>query len=485
MGLQFRGKHETILHDTTAEIDVEGGLNSGKTILCLTKELRAAQKWAGIWVLIARWTDEAVRTLLRPPFEQVARIEGVSVAWNEKEHYYALENGSRIYAFGLKTQSQDPEQRYGKIRGFAGSRIYIDQAEQLPKDIAEELRARLRPDIEASHKGITYPTQLTFSPNPTNDGTWLATQFPIRNTIKGRRYYALSLFDNQHNLSQDSIDSILRTYPPEHPKHQTVVLGQRGLNVIGDAIYEMQFDRKAHVRELVLRDDMPCIEALEVGKHNPVWLLAQRSFHGGLNFLGGIIGRRMMLDDFLPVVKRYRGDWIPTGAELKTCSGPMGISTSGYTLMNQLQAGGFRPIWRPDGNAPDVQLAMIEYIGGELRRRTVAREEAIGISNDASRWLSIDPRDGSVREVPFLAFAFEGGYVYDSHTLSVGNKEIRQPYADDEYANAMRCVEHIALNFCAGMPTDAEQRERERRMRAEMAVEGPSAGLGLHGWMST
>lgn len=480
--LEFRGQHLKILHDTTAEIDVEGGLNSGKTILCLAKELRAAVKWRGIWILVSRWTDEAVRTLLRPPLEQVARIEQIAIAWNDKEHYYALENGSRIYAFGLKTQSQEPEQRYGKIRGFAGSRIYIDQAEQLPKDIAEELRARLRPDIEASHLGISYPTQLTFSPNPTNDGTWLAAQFPIKNTIKGRHYYALSLFDNAHNLKQDSIDSILRIYPVEHPKHQTVVLGQRGLNVIGDPIYEVQFDRKVHVREIPSRDDFAFIEALEVGKHNPVWLLAQRSFHGGLNFLGGIIGKRMMLDDFLPIVKRYRSDWMPDGAEIKTCTGPLGISTSGYTLSNQLTGAHFQPIYRPDGNSPDVQLAMIEYIGGELRRRTVAREEAIGISNDTTRWLSFST-DGAMREVPFLAFAFEGGYVWDPHMVSVGSKEVRQPFADDEYANVMRCVEHLALNFCAGLPTDAEKRERERRMRQDATIQGFGAAGGAHGWL--
>ncbi len=480
-GLQFKGKHVQILHDTTAEIDVEGGLNSGKTILCLAKELRAALKWAGIWILISRWTDEAVRTLLRPPFEQVARIEGIDVAWNEKEHYYALENGSRIYAFGLKTQSQEPEQRYGKIRGFAGSRIYIDQAEQLPKDIAEELRARLRPDIEASHKGISYPTQLTFSPNPTNDGTWLATQFPLKNTIKGRHYYALSLFDNAHNLKQESIDSILRVYPPEHPKHQTVVLGQRGLNVIGDPIYEAQFDRKAHVRELPFRDDMPFLEALEVGKHNPTWLLAQRSFHGGLNLLGGLIGKRMMLDDFLPIVKRYRSEWLPPDAEIKTCSGPMGNQSSGYTLIDQITAAHFLPIWRPDGNSPDVQLAMIEYLGGELRRRTVGRDEAIGINSDPAKWLSA-ASDGTVREVPFLAFALEGGYVWDSHMVSVGNKEVRQPFADDEYANAMRCVEHIALNFCAGHETEIERQRREREQRQDASY-APNHLAGGESWM--
>jgi hypothetical protein len=461
-------------------------LNAGKTIVCLAKEVRAALRWPGIWILIARWTDEAVKTLLRPPFEQVARIEGIAdiqQRWRDKEHYYHLTNGSRVYAFGFKTQSQDVEQRYGKIRGFAGSRIFVDQAEQLPRDIAEELRARLRPDIEAAHKGVSYPTQLTFSNNPTNHGSWLAVQFPAKGHIEGRYRYVLSLFDNEHNLPAASMTAILRTYPPDHPKYHTVVLGEDGPNIIGDAIYDAQFDRKAHVREIAYRDDMPLLEAFHFGTHNPVWLTMQRSPHGGMQFLGGLIGRHLMLDDFFPVVHRYRSEWFPDDADIRTCTGPMGKTSSGYTLLDQITAAHFLPISRIDGNSPDVRLAMIEFMGGELRRRTVAREEAVGVNADPAKWLSVDPK-GNIERTPFLAFAFEGGYVWDEEPVSVGNKLLRQAYEDDEFANAMHCVEHLALNFCAGQETEQERERRERQQTQDALMEGPAIAGGDLSWLT-
>lgn len=466
MSIEFRGQHAAFLHDETSEIDLEGALSSGKTVVCLWKELEALRKWPGIWILICRWTDDAVRTLLRPQFEQLGRLHGTTLKWHDKENYYQLENGSKVYAFGLKTQSQDPEQRYGKIRGLPVSRIYADQPEQFPSDIASELRFRLRPDIEAAARKIEYPRQLTFSPNPPNDDHWLAKQFPTNNRLKNRRYYALSIFDNAHNLPEGMIEQALQTYPPEHPKHRTMILGERGMNVTGEAIYENIFDRVAHVRVCEPSRDLPLLEAFECGRHNPVWTVAQRTAHGGLVLLGGIMGKRMMLEDFLPFVRTHRHDWFD-GCQIKTCVPPMGesiLSPSRYTMNRLLKDAGFSATQRQNANAPDVQLAMIEYVASLLRRRTVAREEALGIHNVSSRWLSVSA-DGTVKEVPFMAYAFEGGYVWSEHAVSVSNKVIRQAHDDDEYANAMRCVENIVLNFCAGQQTDAE-RDRVREKAA-------------------
>jgi hypothetical protein len=484
MKLEFHGVHAEILADRIAERDIEGSLSCGKTTLCLWDELEQLKKHPGIWILLSRWTEDATKTLLRPAFEQLARIHGSTWSWNRDENYYTFENGSRAYSFGLKTQSSDPEQRYGKIRGLPVSRIYVDQAEQLPADIANELRARLRPDIEARLKGIDYPRQLTFSPNPVNDSHWIAKQFPLDNKLKGRHYYGLSLFDNKHNLPADMIEGLLRAYPAEHPKHQTVILGQRGLNVIGEGVYENLFDRTLHVKAVEANHDAPLLEGFEVGKHNPVWIAAQRTYAGGLVLLGGIIGKRMMLDDFLPLVQRTRTEWWPELKTVKSCTSPMG-ETSGsarYTLVNLLRDAGLAPIWRENANAHDVQLAMIEQTAALLRRRLSAKEEAVAISNAPDRWLSVLP-DGSLKATPFLSFAFEGGYVWSEHMVSVSNKTMRQPFVDDEYSNAMRCVENILLNFFAGQKTDAQQ-EAERY--AEAQRQGPTSGFldGPHGWLS-
>lgn len=488
--LEFRGVHADFLADITPEIDLEGSLSCGKTTVALWKELCAMEKHPGIWILCARWIEDQVKTLLRPAFEQLARIHGSTHHWIDKFNYYEMGNGSRAYFFGLKTMSADPEQRYGKIRGLAVSRVYIDQAEQLPADIAGELRLRLRPDIEARLRGTDYPRQLTFTPNPTNFDHWLAKQFPEKNNIKGRKYYALSLFDNAHNLPADMIDGALTQYPMEHPKHQTVILGKRGLNVIGDAIYDNLFDRKIHVRAMDWSYDAPLIEAFELGKHNPVWVVAQRTTQGALKLLGGILGERLMLEDFIPVVRQHRAEWFPEMAGRKLtfhcCTSPMGEhehqQSDRFTLINLLREAKFRPMWRDSANSHDVQLGMIEHVGALLRRRISAREEAIGINADPTRWLSAAP-DGTIKERPFMAFAFEGGYVWDAHDVSVSNKALRQPFVDDEYSTTMRCVENLVLNFCAGQASE-DDKAATRRAASEKArtADGPSL-RGVAPWM--
>lgn len=483
MALEFRGQHLQFLHDTTAAVDLEGSLSCGKTTVCLCKELRMLKRYPGMHALIARWTDDATNTLLRPALEQMARIEGVTLSWNEKLKYYDTDNGSRIYSFGLKTQSQDPDQRYGKIRGLPVSRIYIDQAEQLPGDIASELLLRLRPDLEQRLAGSDFPRQLTFSPNPPNTDSWLAKQFPADNHIKGRKYYALSIWDNAHNLPEGFIDNALINYPPEHPKHQTVILGQRGPNIIGDPIYENLFDRDTHVHAIEASEDADFLEAFEFGLHNPVWILAQRTFHGALLLLGGVMGKRLMLEDFLPIVKRYRKEWTNRATKIRTCCSSAGetrVDQARYTLVKILREAGFTPFWQDNSNSHDVQLAMIETLSTALRRRTTAREEALQINADPARWLIAE--DGTERRQPFMSFAFEGGYVWDTHKVSVANKELRQPRSDDEYANVMRCVENLMLNFVAGQRTDEErERLRQAAMGLPSAIGGESPSN--HGWM--
>lgn len=483
--LEFRGQHLEFLSDATPEILVEGSLSSGKTTVALWKELEAAKKYPGIWILITRWTDDAVKTLLKPAIEQLARIHGTDLAWNNAENYYACPNGSRLFAFGLKTQSSDPMQKYSKIRGLPVSRILLDQAEQAPKDLAGELRFRLRPDIEARLKGITYPTQLTFLANPVNDTHFLALEFPTNQKHKGRKLYSLSLLDNAHVLPETMVASLLTDYPPEHPLHATKIMGQRGLTIIGDAVYENLFDRAVHVKPLTNGADT-WIEAFDIGKHTPVWVLAQRTMRGGLSLYGGLLAKGQSLDDFLSAVKLRRTEWCGERAEIKTCTAPPGQSTTAagprYTLLNLLRAQKFAPRFKDSGNAPDVQLALIEEISARLRRRVGPKEEAITINADTSKWLQMTP-DGVIAEKPFLSFAFEGGYTWSEHTVSVSNTELKQPREDDEYANAMRCVENLVLNFCVGQKTDEERKaqkanQRSTQQAAAFPMSRPDSWLG-------
>lgn len=493
MSLSFRGIHQAILDDTTLERDVEGALSSGKTIACMWDEIDALIAEPGIWILLARWTGDATDTLLRPQFEQLCRLHGFATwSWDDKKKFYEWPNGSRAYAFGLKTQSQDPDERFGKIRGLPVSRIYVSQAEQIPEDIASELRSRMRPDIEAQARDDRYRRQLTFDANPVDDDTgpsghWLAKQFPVNNSVKGRRYFRLSLQDNAHNLPADFIEQQVRIYPPEHPKHKTMILGERGFAVSGDPIYEAQFDRTLHVRDLHLSGDAVLLEGLEVGKHNPCYVVATRTPSGALLLLGGLLGQGLVLEDFLPLVTQYRAEWFRGTqiATVRTCIAPMGESKGAaavrMTLLQTIKRAGFTLTMRPDANAPDVRLAQIEYLAGLLRRRTATREECLGISAEPMHWLTVSHE--GVKPLPFVAYAFEGGYTWDKHFVSISHKQVRQPKEDDKYANAMRCIENIVLNFFAGQPTADEDAEEQRAAR-QLADSMPGLPSGPNAWMA-
>jgi len=483
--LEFIGRHLDVLNDwETGEVDVEGARSSGKTILCLWKELEALKRWPGMWSLIARYSDDATQKLLKPELERVAKIHKTDLGeWNNKENAWEMPYGSRIFQFGLQTVSPDPEVRYKKIRGLSVSRIYIDQAEELPGDIASELRFPLRPDITARASGKLFPRQLTFSPNPADTSSWLAKQFPTNNSIKGRRYYSLSLYDNIHNLPPAMIESLEQEFPPEHPRHQTLIMGQRGPTIIGDAVFDKIYNRHDHRRHLEARTDAPILEAFEVGKHNPCYVAAQRSHYGGLLLLGGIKGERLMLEDFLPVVKQHRAEWFP-GAKFQACTSPMGQKSDSTkrrtTLLALLREAQIQARSRDDANAPDVQLAMIEQLTSYMRRRTFGREEAFGVNADADKWL-VASAEG-IAPKPFMAFALDGGYVWSEHFVSVSNDKIRQPKDDDDFANAMKCVENIVLNFCMSQPSDYE-RETQAQKAHEAAQSSGSQPTGPNSWM--
>ncbi len=461
---------------STPEILLEGSLASAKTTLALDKEIDALLKWPGIPILLFRWTQDAVSTKLKTAFEEILTIRGVTWDWENKQNVYRFDNGSMAFMFGLKAVS-DIEQ-FNKIRGLSVSRVMGDQVEEMRRSVAGELRARLRPDLTASMMGTRYPFQLTFVANPDDSDFWLSKEFPLDNRIKGRKVYSLSVFDNP-KLPQETIDGLIRTYPPDHPKHQTMVLGQRGPNITGDPVFEGLYRKDLHWREVGFRSS-PILEAFQFGKHNPTWVFAQAMYGTGISVLGGIRAEGLMLEDFLTIVAGYRDEWYPKFAAVKSCVAPIGDQqkSTRYTPLDVLRKHlKIRPQSRPNGNSADVRLAMIETLASYLRRRNANGEEAFAINHDDAKFL-IANKEG-VRESAFMHHAFEGGAVWDEHFVSVGNKEVRQVREDDKFSNALHCVEDICLNFCASQLTEEERHAKEMRQHRDRGPrEAPLQGEG-------
>lgn len=474
--------HEAIKADwTTPEILIEGSLNCAKTTLWIDKEIDALLRWPRIKTLMFRWSQDAVNTKLRPAFEELLAIRGLTAEWDSKTNRYTMENGSIVYMFGLKAVSM--VEQMNKIRGLGISRVSGDQVEEVAPAVAGELRGRLRPDLTATTILKTvFPFQLIFVSNSEDDDFWISKEFPTDNRIKGRKCFQLSVFDNKH-LPQESVDSLLRQYPEDHPKHRTMVLGKRGPRVYGVPVFEGLYRKDLHWRPVPISGTAPILESIECGKHNPVWVFAQAFHNGGIAILGGIMGLGLVLEDFLPIVEGCRAAWYPVGITVKTCVSPMGgekNSDPRYTLLDVLREHDIKgAIARPDGNAADVRLAAIENISGYLRRRNASGQEALAVNNAEDRFM-IESKEGS-RLSPFVHHAFEGGFTWDEHPVSVGNKAVKHPREDDKFANIMHCIENIELNFCAGRKTAKEKHDRELALKARQS---PSSALtSADSWM--
>jgi hypothetical protein len=461
----WKGPVSQFLRDETAEIDLEGALSSGKTTACLWKVRNWTISHPGIHCFIGRYGDGETQTKLRPAWEAICQQSGGVPTWNAKELSYDFGNGSRVFAYGLK--SPDAMSRYSKLRGLGVSVIYIDQTEELPEDFSLELRARLRQS--------GFPHQLLFSPNPPNVTHWLAHQFPEHNAIPNRKYYAVSLFDNAHNLPPALMESLERAYPPEHAKHRSVILGKRGVNVTGVPVYKGMFERRVHVREVTYDERRPLLEAVDFGKHHPAIVWGQQPYYGGLVLLGGILGQDLFLDDFLEAVKQTRVEWFPSISSRETCCDPAGSHQNSqgtrFTGVDLLRRAGFHPHWRENANAPDVRLGCIEAIAAHMRRRHVGGGECFQVEANPERWRRVSASEWV--QDPFFTDALEAGYVWDEHTVSVGNKSVRKPKKDGWFEHGMNCLEYLELTFGADQPTAEEQERVRQQQRAQRFDEEP------------
>lgn len=329
--IQWRGKHWEALTDTeTRETDIEGALRAGKTTVCLWREYNALINYPGIHSLVARWTDSGVHGLVVPVFIGICEQAGVNLKdrWHADEEYYELPNRSRLYVRGLK--AQEASQRYSKFRGLTLARVYLDQAEEVPLDVYLELAARL------SQKG--FPHQITISPQSVSEEHWIAKEFPEKRT-KERRYISLSVHDNAHNLDPQVIPNLERLYPPGHPQHRPLILGQRGMNVIGEPVYKGAFLRGVHEGPADYDANLPLEMALDFGKHHPCVVFRQVSSLGQVRYLGGILGQNLYLDDFCDIVLRHRATWFPRAMMIRECCDPAGTVDTSHGTKGAYQIG--------------------------------------------------------------------------------------------------------------------------------------------------
>lgn len=475
--IAFYGTAAKVFHDTSRQIDVEGAVRSGKTTMCLVKVLASCQAHPGIHWLIGRFSDGDTDRLLKPLWRAVCLRAGLRLSWNAEEGYDELDNGSRVYITGLKTQDQTS--RYAKFRGLTLSGVYIDQAEELPHDVYQELVLRL------SQSG--YPHQILLSPQTVGEDHWIAKEFPHDRALKpGRAYYALSTHDNAHNLPANYIREMEDAHPPGTPIHSTLILGKRGATVVGDPVYGTPADGSRPGVFLRSRHELPCAYdprlrlevGLDFGKHHPCVVMRQVSPVGQVRYLGGILGHDLHLDPFLTEVARYLALWFPDPIDLAWCCDPAGMSNPiGVDMNGMLRTHGIQARIKEDSNSPAARVALIESIAKQMRGRGLDGDEQLRVASD-DRWLRISA-NGVVRH-RMVADAFEFGYVWDEHMVSVGSKQMRKPKKDGWHEHPMNVVEYLEANFGSAPPKRkvAQQGPTMRHARGEMGWAGMIA-LGV------
>lgn len=478
--LTFNGIHESILSDTTPELAVIGGRGSGKSTVCVTKEIRYSKNFPGIKEFLFRVSEKDTESKLIPFFKEMCDHEKEYPAWNNSESAFVFGNGSITFMFGIRTTSA--AQRYAKIRGLGVARLYGDQMEESGSDLGLELRASLRQP--------NFPKQLTYGANPPSDFHWLAKQFPIgvEHRFKNRRLYQLSIYDNKF-LPAETLRELEQAYPPSHPNYKTLLLGQYGVSVIGEPIYGEMFRRDLHVRPIAYKPELQLVEAFDFGQLNPCWIIGQRPRGGGMHWLGGVIGQEMYLVDFIPIVQEYRSRWFPNAdtTQIRTACTLSQSRKLGNLVMGveELRAADFHPAWKEGSNSPDVVLALIERQASYMRRRGGDGAEMFGINNAEDRWWKAD-REG-MSHSPFMSYAYEGGYSWSQTmdgkpvTVSVGRNEFRQPHPDSWYEFPMRCAEAIELNFSVKRPTEAERFAAEQQARRGPTSDAPQRSP--HSWL--
>jgi hypothetical protein len=455
--------HFDILNATERFVDVEGALRSAKTWTVLFKLRRLVEDYPGIRVAIGRWTEDGLNQKLIPDWRNVCAVMGISHGqWNAAESCYDFPNGSRVYCIHLKTSQAD--NRYTKVRGLTVAVFYIDQLEEVPEDVYDEAALRL------SQPG--YPQQMVVSPNPVPESHWIAKRWNPKAMPADHRYLKLSIFDNKHNLSPETIHAAERLYPLGHPQRRVKIDGERGLDVRGTPVYLGAFKRSRHValNGLDLNPDLPLCEAYDYGFHHPCVVWYQVAPWGWIRVLGGLMGEDLHLDAFLPVVERYRQEWFSQAERIEATCDPAGASENSQGLRGTpvgilrawYQTNGIRdargefvvPRYRPDANHPERRYAA-NQLAATYMRRAVNGQEAFQV--DAERWRLVSQTDE--RFDTWFVDGLEVGYVLEDdarHSNRLGTYSVAKK--DGWFEHGQNCFEYGLQAHVYDLPTTTTDR---------------------------
>jgi hypothetical protein len=423
-------------------------------------------RYPGIPCSLWRYTDADLGAQLAPAWRDFARQCGLRLQWHPDEECDEVlgtrggprHENSRVYLRGLKTS--DSTAPYRKIRGLTLAFVGVDQAEEMPFAYFTELQGRV------SAPG--YPHQLWITPQPVMKHHWIDQKFPTSNANPDYHYIRTNAYDNVRILGKDYLQKLEEAYPEGSAQRRTLLLGLRGLAVMGDAVYRGYFSRDGHAREVAYRPDLSLYESWDFGHKHPCVSWHQFHPNGLWNILGAVMGRDMFLEDFAPAALGLRAAWFPEPVGVVTTGDPAGEAPSSHgvriTPKDILHAHGSYLQASRNGNNPEARAAAIQAVGSYMRRMAVGGERAFAVS--PSRCVELMP-DGTSVPSQFTVDGFEAGYVWSELLVRAGGRNLRTPKKDGYYDHFQNTVEYAAQQFSSRSPTQSDVDKFDRKARRE------------------
>lgn len=459
-------------------LNAEGAFRSAKTWTALAKIRLQLEEWpgqldphrvgayiqgSGIRWAMSRWTEDDLHQKLIPDWRLVCALLGVPHGeWNTSEGCFDFYNGSRVYGIHLKTSQITT--RFAKVRGLTVAGFYIDQAEEVPEDVLEEASLRI------SQPG--FPQQFIITPNPVPETHHIARRWSTRNPKPGHRLIQLSIWDNAHNLSPETVQAAEALYPPGHPARRTKLEGLRGLDVRGTPVYTGAFVRSRHVPALgvAFNPQLALCELYDFGFHHPCVVFLQWAPWGHLAVLGGVMGQDLHLDEFLPIVERYRAKWFPKAVLISAGCDPAGANENAQGIKG-LPVSLLREWYREHGqtqvtprylshaNAPEYRRAAIDRGATYMRHQGLGGAECFAV--DAEHWALVGRDTAGRMEERYDSFFIDGlelGYVLEEregqvqarHSGRLGTYYV--PKKDGWFEHAQNCFEYGLQLFVQDLP---------------------------------
>ncbi len=299
-----------------------GATGSGKTTALIWQLIDDALMVPHNRGLLARKTYEDLeRTVLEDLLLELEMSQIPYVHYTRKKQIVFPGSKSIVFLTGLG----DTVKNLGRTKGLNVGFIAIDQIEELTREVFLFQLTRLRlPHVPKNRR------HLFATANPVPETHWLYeffVGFPEEGIApkEGTAIVHASLDDNPY-LPDGFKDLLLESMSPEEVDRY--VAGEWGFVPEGKAVFKPFFQKHLHVQTVEYTPDYPLIIGLDFGYHRPAAVWVQ--IHGDpfdpvgrrVHILDEMLGRDMLLDDFIDIVKNRTSAYFPNPTAVLWCGDP-------------------------------------------------------------------------------------------------------------------------------------------------------------------